>query len=72
MMKKKIADEYYNLEKAKIILDDKNKHKTITDSEKKELVELKKLVKQSEKKYLIYVLKFQKKLKILLIILVIM
>ena len=60
---KKIADEYYNLEKAKIILDDKNKHKTITDSEKKELVELKKLVKQSEKKISNIRIKVSEKIK---------
>ena len=46
---KKQADEHYDLEKKKIILEDKNKHKTITEIEKTELVELKKLVKISEK-----------------------
>jgi DNA (cytosine-5)-methyltransferase 1 len=46
---KKQADEHYDLEKKKIILEDKNKHKTITDIEKEELVELKKQVKTSEK-----------------------
>ena len=46
---KKQADKHYDLEKKKIILEDKNKHKTITDNEKKELVQLKKQVKQSEK-----------------------
>lgn len=46
---KKQADKHYELEKNKIILEDKNKHKTITENEKKELTHLKKLVKQSEK-----------------------